>query len=304
NLADVLQRVHRLPVNRVDHVAILDADFFRKGIFLYERDHHAAAGIDVLALLLSQGARPEAEFHVARGFRLAGDRLDRLAVTDDIRTVFVKLAAVGDDYFERYGLPVTIDAQSRGVSYWRVGDVRDEIVAILYWRPVNGRDDISGPDSALIRRTALGNALDDRSVSHAQGFQGYLRLKAAVQAHAQRPAGHPPDPDDIVISPRDHIDRQREADAFRAASAGRNHGVDANHFAADIQQRSPAVAGINGGVGLDEMLEGPRAELRRTASDGADDARRDRRLQAERRPDRDRPVSHLHRVGIGDRDRL
>jgi hypothetical protein len=105
--------------------------------------------------------------------------------------------------------------------------------------------------------------------------------------------------DDGVVIARGDIDRQGKADALIAAAARGNHRVDADHLAVVIQQRAARVAGVDGGIGLDEALE----LLGDVAAERADDARRDRGLQAERRADGNRPVAHLHAVRVGDPDR-
>ena len=49
------------------------------------------------------------------------------------------------------------------------------------------------------------------------------------------------------------VDRRGEADALRAAAA--DGGVDADDLAVDVEQRAAGVAEVDGGVGLDEVLE-------------------------------------------------
>ncbi len=79
--------------------------------------------------------------------------------------------------------------------------------------------------------------------------------------------------------------------------------------AGHIDQRAAGVAGVDGGVGLDELLElawrdavcgsavVDRAVLR------GDDAGRDRLRQAERAADRQHPVADLRAVGVAELDR-
>src|ERR1035441_10845489 len=86
------------------------------------------------------------------------------------------------------------------------------------------------------------------------------------------------------------IHGQREADALVSAVARGDRRIDADHFAADVQQRSAAIARVDGRVGLQEMLVlhgGVHITLL-----GADDARRHGRLEAERRTDGHRPIAH------------
>ena len=65
------------------------------------------------------------------------------------------------------------------------------------------------------------------------------------------------------------VDRNGEADALGAGPHGH---VDADHFAVDVQQRSAGIAGVDAGVGLDQVVVALRiADLHR-AVQGADDA--------------------------------
>ena len=69
------------------------------------------------------------------------------------------------------------------------------------------------------------------------------------------------------------IDGNRKADPL---GAGPHGDVQADHLAVDIQQRTARVAGIDAGVGLDQVVVALRiADLHR-AMQGADDAARDR----------------------------
>ena len=47
------------------------------------------------------------------------------------------------------------------------------------------------------------------------------------------------------------VDRDREADFLHA---GADRHIDADDLAVDVDQRSAAVAGVDGGVGLDQVL--------------------------------------------------
>jgi hypothetical protein len=58
-------------------------------------------------------------------------------------------------------------------------------------------------------------------------------------------------------------------------------------MAAGIHERAARVAGIESGVGLDDIVDQTAILGSERSADGADDARRDRRLEAERIADRD-----------------
>src|SRR5690606_32342996 len=64
-----------------------------------------------------------------------------------------------------------------------------------------------------------------------------------------------------------------EADALETAGAAGDGRVDADDLPADVDQRPAGVAGVDGGVDLDEVLVAPLAEdADIVAVEGADDA--------------------------------
>ena len=86
-----------------------------------------------------------------------------------------------------------------------------------------------------------------------------------------------------------HVDRNGEADRVRARV---DRGVDADHLAREVEQRAARVAGVDGGVGLDEVVV---AALRRCCAVlGAHDAGGHGVLEAEGVADRDHPVARAH----------
>src|SRR5256886_16549528 len=78
-----------------------------------------------------------------------------------------------------------------------------------------------------------------------------------------------------------HVRRNGEADA---GAAGHDRRVDADDLTLHVDERPAGVAGIDGGVGLEEVVERALADLSRL---GADDSRRHRGLEPEWRADRD-----------------
>ena len=85
---------------------------------------------------------------------------------------------------------------------------------------------------------------------------------------------------------------------LRAARAREDRGVDADEPAAEIDQRAAGIAGIDGGVGLDEELIVADADL--CARDRRDDAVRHGLADAERIADREHQVADLQLVGIAE----
>ena len=101
--------------------------------------------------------------------------------------------------------------------------------------------------------------------------------------------------DELVGDQHHHVDRDGEADAFVAAAGAGDGRVDADHFAAQVQQRPAAVAGVDGGVGLQEVLvvHAVVAQLQVAAALGADDAVGDRVAQAERAADGEHEIADV-----------
>ena len=95
--------------------------------------------------------------------------------------------------------------------------------------------------------------------------------------------------------------RHREADADRAARRRDDRGVDADHLAVEVEQRSARIAAIDGGVGLDVVVVGAGIDV---AVARRHDAGRHRAAEAERIADRDHPFAEPQLVGIAEAHRL
>jgi len=91
------------------------------------------------------------------------------------------------------------------------------------------------------------------------------------------------------------VDGNREADAL---GAGANRHVNADHLAVEIDEGTAAVAGIDAGVGLDQVLVRLRLGHFHVAPQSADDARGHRVLVAERVADGNDRFAE-HQVGRG-----
>ena len=99
----------------------------------------------------------------------------------------------------------------------------------------------------------------------------------------------------LSADPLGQVDGDGEADALVAAGVGRNGRVDADDLAVEIHQRAAAVAGIDGRVGLDEILAVGDADA---ASLGADDAGRDGAFQSEGLAEGQHPIADFDLVAV------
>ena len=95
-----------------------------------------------------------------------------------------------------------------------------------------------------------------------------------------------------------HIGRDRKADADGAAGAREDGRVDADELALHVHQCAARVAGVDGGVGLDEELVIADAHPR--AGQSRDDPARHRLSHAERVADGQHEITHLERIGVGE----
>jgi hypothetical protein len=107
--------------------------------------------------------------------------------------------------------------------------------------------------------------------------------------------------DQLIADPFGDVRGNGEPDAVVAA-AGRSDGrVDTDDLTPQIHQRAAAVAGIDGGVGLQEVLaigelSGPPL--------AADDPLRDGHVETERAAECQHPVADLHRPAVAEFDGL
>ena len=108
----------------------------------------------------------------------------------------------------------------------------------------------------------------------------------------------------------DHLARNAdghgEGVAGEVARLGINSRVDAHQFAARVDECATAVARVDGRIGLDERLDlvAVRTARHDAAALGADDARRDGRVQVERVADGQHPFAHLELLGVAEGKRL
>ena len=108
--------------------------------------------------------------------------------------------------------------------------------------------------------------------------------------------------DELVVDVDDGVGRHGEADAFVAGRLRVDGGVDADDFAGHIDERAAGVAGIDGGIGLEEVLELAGSAGLDGAVLAGDDAGGDGFGEAERLADGDDPVADFDAVGVAHFD--
>ena len=125
-------------------------------------------------------------------------------------------------------------------------------------------------------------------------------LPGGTPGAGRRPAPprHAAVSDQLVHDPAGQVDRDAEADAFVAAAVRGDRVVDADHFALHVDERAARVAGVDRGVGLEEILIHDVGKLVHLPPAGADDPLADRVHQAERASQRHHPGSDSGLVAV------
>src|SRR5207237_2208155 len=104
--------------------------------------------------------------------------------------------------------------------------------------------------------------------------------------------------DQLAIDEGCVVRRQGKADAVVVAGRSGDLRVDADHFAAHVDERAARIAAIDGGVGLQEVLEVGRGN--RGALARGDDAGSDGLIKSEGRADGEHAIADLRVVGVAE----
>ena len=110
-------------------------------------------------------------------------------------------------------------------------------------------------------------------------------------------AANPAELANLFIDGADDVGGGGETDAFVAAALGEDEGVDANEVAFGVDEGSAAVAGVDGGVGLDVDHGVIGANL---TGDGADDAHGDGVFEAEGAAEGEDDLALADFVGVAE----
>ena len=153
-----------------------------------------------------------------------------------------------------------------------LGDAREQLRRVARRLAVDLEHDVAHLDAGALggpvplrRRGSARRPTSSSASAFAMSARDVLRLDAEPAARDLAVA------DDLLEHVARERDRDREADAQRAARLREDRAVDADQIARRVDQRAAGVAGIDRGVGLDEILEPVDAEM--VAAERADDAR-------------------------------
>jgi hypothetical protein len=132
---------------------------------------------------------------------------------------------------------------------------------------------------ALIPATSAGSPLD--GTDHQNPLVAVKTVVVrqfgaqVLDLHPQPAARHTAAVPQLLDDALGEVDRDGETDPLAAGNDGR---VDAHHFAPHVEQGAAAVAGVDGGIGLDEIVVWTRSD---GAALGTDDAGGDGLLKTE-----------------------
>src|SRR5690242_1204657 len=159
-----------------------------------------------------------------------------------------------------------------------------QLANVLHRLAVYRHDDVARLDAGgLGRRIVARDVLDHHAPDLGQPYVRRVIQRHVVDRHAERRAVDLAVLDQLVHDGPREVDRNREAVARVEPGLAGDGGVDPDHLAPDTHQRTAGVARIDGGVGLDEVLDAAltpaRQPAQRTAL-GAHDARGDGERQS------------------------
>ncbi len=199
-------------------------------------------------------------------------------------------------------LAVAQKAKADAGSGPAAGNLVDEVVAILDRTSIDGGDDVARLQACLVGRAAGLHLLHQHAVLEPVDAIDCAR-EARTELDADRAARHlVAGADEVVVDRDDGVGGHGESDALIAGRLREDGGVDADDFAVHVEQRAAGVAGIDGGVGLDEVLElSARAGLDGAVL-GGNDAGGDGLRQGEGAADGFNPVADLGLVGVAELD--
>ena len=138
-------------------------------------------------------------------------------------------------------------------------DHASELGGVHHVLAVDCENDVARAKAGLVRGAILFDLGDERTLRFAEadggGDLGRQRLEREPELAARHVTGGAKLRQHVL----ERVDGDGKADA---ATLGLDDGVDADDLAAQVEERAAAVAGVDRGVGLDEIVVRARADRR------------------------------------------
>ncbi len=168
--------------------------------------------------------------------------------------------------------------------------------AILDLATVDPDDDVARADARFLRgrpRQHLGHHGTPMMLES----EGLCQVPCQIlHHHAQLSTLHLAVPGQLGGDRLDHVGRDGETDSHVPGSSD-DGGIDTNELAPGGHQCAPGITGVDGGIGLDEVLVALDAEV--GTSQGTDDAVGHRLAQAEGIADGHHKITHFQAFRVG-----
>ncbi len=190
-------------------------------------------------------------------------------------------------------------------SDFRVSHQSKKLRRVRHRLSIERDDDVASPDAGLERLGIATHLRDQRAVGARRAVLArQVRSQPFDPEIADRSAPHFAVLLQFINHSTRQVARDREADSLVSAALAEDAGVDADHFAARVHQRTAGISRIDRRVGLNEVFVIGKAKLRPTG--GADDAGGDRltELRRKRAADRQHPLADLQLRRIAPWQRL
>ena len=168
---------------------------------------------------------------------------------------------------------------------------------------IEGDDDVAGFDAGFFSGPVGHHIVHQRAA-----LIGQVKMFRQVGVHvlqgdAEKTAHDFAAGDETFHDAARHVHRHGETDPLAAAAAGGDPGVDAHEPAFGVNERAAGIAGIDRGIGLDEIfITVDAVDAVAVTAQSADDAHRHRLSDAERIADSQNHIADLQLVTIGQRN--
>ena len=189
------------------------------------------------------------------------------------------------------------DCQFRLFPGSNIGNQNQCIRRLHHFLAAHFQDHVTGTQTGAVSGAADRHITDQRPGRTWQAERIGQCLRDFLHRHADAAARHGTLVLQLGLDAHRDINRDRKGQALIAAVAAVDAGIDADHFALQIEQRATGIARIDRHIGLQE---GNVIGARQHPALGADDADRDRVAETIGRTDGQRPTADLSLCRIAD----